>query len=233
MTPHIQAKKNDIAPVVLMPGDPLRAKYIAEHFLQDVRLVNTLRNMLMYTGRYKKKMISICASGMGQASIGIYAYELFNFYDVQKIIRIGSAGSYQKNLRLFEVVLATSAYSESTSYGLNILGVEEQIFYPSELLNEKIRQAALKVGINLVEGPIHTSDVFYSVIPLQERIAQTQAICVEMEAAMLFAIARKFSRQAACLLTISDNLITNEETSPENREQAFQDMMRLGLELAE
>lgn len=231
MTPHIQAKKGEIAPIVLMPGDPLRAQYIAKTFLENSKLVNSVRNMFMYTGTYKGQLISVCASGMGQPSIGIYSYELFKFYDVQKIIRIGSAGSYYQDIPLYTVVLATSAYTDATSYGVSILDSPQNVFFPSSTLNEEIRLRAKRLNINLLEGKIHTSDVFYSNVPLKQRIAQTEAICVEMEAATLFATAKKFNRHAACVLTISDNLITHEETTPAERQNAFTEMMKLTLEL--
>ncbi len=232
MTPHITAKKGEIAKIVLMPGDPLRAKLIAEEFLTDVKLVNSVRNMFMYTGLYDGKPISVCASGMGQPSIGIYSYELFHFYDVKKIIRIGSAGSYLKEIPLYSVVLATSAYTDSNNYGINILSSSQKIFFPSLTLNQEIRHHAEKLNIYLYEGKIHTSDVFYSNIPLLQRIAQSEAICVEMEAASLFAMAKKFKRHAACILTISDNLITKEETTAEQRQNSFKTMMKLALQLA-
>lgn len=232
MTPHINAKAGEIATTVLMPGDPLRAEFIAKKYLKNVKLVNTVRNMLMFTGTYNGKLISICASGMGQPSIGIYAYELFKFYGVKRIVRIGSAGSYKKNLPVYSVVLATSTYTDSSSYGVNLLGTGEKIFFPSAKLNNELRAHAKKAQINLWEGQIHTSDVFYSNIPLEIRIAQSEAICVEMEAAMLFATAKKFGREAACLLTISDNLITNEITTSDQRQNSFTQMIEIALQLA-
>ena len=229
MTPHINAKKDDIAKTVLMPGDPLRAKFIAEKFLDNVKLVNTVRNMFMFTGEYKGKKVTIAGSGMGQPSIGIYSYELFKFYDVDNIIRIGSAGSYKKDLGLYEVVLANDSYSDSNTYGQLVLDVDTHIQTPSEHLNEKLKESAKKLNIPLNVGRIHSSDVFYNSRPLEETIQTTQADCVEMESYALFTNAKKLNKNAACLVTISDNLITHEETSSEEREKTFLKMVEIAL----
>lgn len=229
MTPHINAKKEDIAKTVLMPGDPLRAKFIAEKFLDNVKLVNTVRNMFMFTGEYKGKKVTIAGSGMGQPSIGIYSYELFKFYDVDNIIRIGSAGSYKKDLGLYEVVLANDSYSDSKTYGQLVLDVDTHIQTPSEHLNEKLKESAKKLNIPLNVGRIHSSDVFYNSRPLEETIQTTQADCVEMESYALFTNAKKLNKNAACLVTISDNLITHEETSSEEREKRFLKMVEIAL----
>ena len=229
MTPHINAKKEDIAKTVLMPGDPLRAKFIAEKFLDNVKLVNTVRNMFMFTGEYKGKKVTIAGSGMGQPSIGIYSYELFKFYAVDNIIRIGSAGSYKKDLGLYEVVLANDSYSDSKTYGQLVLDVDTHIQTPSEHLNEKLKESAKKLNIPLNVGRIHSSDVFYNSRPLEETIQTTQADCVEMESYALFTNAKKLNKNAACLVTISDNLITHEETSSEEREKTFLKMVEIAL----
>lgn len=229
MTPHINAKKEDIAKTVLMPGDPLRAKFIAEKFLDNVKLVNTVRNMFMFTGEYKGKKVTIAGSGMGQPSIGIYSYELFKFYDVENIVRIGSAGSYKKDLGLYEVVLAKDSYSDSKTYGQLVLDVDTHVQTPSEKLNEKLKESAKKLNINLNIGRIHSSDVFYNSRPLEETIQATQADCVEMESYALFTNAKKLNKNAACLVTISDNLITHEETSSEEREKKFLKMVEIAL----
>lgn len=230
MTPHINAKKGEIAKTVLMPGDPLRAKFIAEKFLENVKLVNTVRNMFMYTGTYKGKEITIAGSGMGQPSIGIYSYELFNFYEVENIIRIGSAGSYKKDLGLYEIVLASEAYSESTSFSEHLFNEKMHVAQPSKKLNSKIEECAKKLKIKINEGRVHSSDVFYSSVPLSKRIETTQSLCVEMESYALFVTAKKLNKNAACLLTISDNLITKQETSSDEREKNFMKMMELALE---
>ncbi len=232
MTPHINAKKEDIAKTVLMPGDPLRAQFIANNFLKNVKIVNKIRNMFMYTGLYNGKKITIAASGMGQPSIGIYSYELFRFYDVDNIIRIGSAGSYKKDLKLYEVVLAKSAYTDSTSFSEIALGKKENISLPSRKLNNKIKKIAKNQNIYLNIGQIHSSNVFYAKRNLKETIKKTKSICVEMEATALFTNAKITGKNAACLLTISDNLITKEEISPEERQNSFIKMIKIALELA-
>ena len=229
MTPHINAKKGEIAKTVLMPGDPLRAKYIAETFLTDVKQVNSIRNMLMFTGKFEGKEVSICGSGMGQPSIGIYSYELFEFYDVDNIIRVGSAGSYKKDLKLYDVVLATSAYTDSEAFSRLVLGEAKHVLEPSQKLNNLIMESAEKQNIEIHQARIHSSDVFYNSRPLEETIKETGADCVEMESAALFANAQKTGKNASCLLTISDNLITKEETSAEERQTAFKDMMKVAL----
>ena len=159
-TPHISAEKGDFAKTVLMPGDPLRAKFIADTFLKDVRQVTDVRGMLGFTGTYEGRPISVMGSGMGMPSIGIYSYELFKFYDVDNIIRIGSAGSYTADAKLFDTVLATGAVSES-NYARVQSGNDHDITFPSEELNDKLRASAKKQGIKLIEGNIHSSDVFY------------------------------------------------------------------------
>lgn len=232
MTPHIKAEKGQIAKTVLMPGDPLRAKFIAETFLTDVKLVNTVRNMFMYTGKYNGKEISICGSGMGQPSIGIYSYELFKFFDVDRIVRIGTAGSYKAELKVYDVFLVTEAYSDSKAFNQIAAGIDSHVMQPSASLNEEIKASALKEQVKLHEGRTHSSDVFYSVRPLEETLKVTQASCVEMESGALFANAKVLGKEAACLLTISDNLITHEVTTPEERQTAFTAMMKVALGLA-
>ncbi|WP_322902556.1 purine-nucleoside phosphorylase [Mycoplasmopsis felis] len=232
-TPHISARKEDIAKTVIMPGDPLRAKYIAETFLDPGYIqVNEVRNMFMFTGTYKGKSVTIAGSGMGCPSIGIYSYELFKFYDVDRIIRIGSAGSYVKDLGLYEVVLASEAFADSDAFRRIALGKTGNISLPSSNLNKEIKEIAQKLGTKLHEGRVHSSDVFYSVVPLEQRIKDTQSICVEMESYALFTNAEATGKEAACLLTISDNLITKEETSSAERQTAFTKMMEIALNLA-
>lgn len=232
MTPHISAKKGEIAKTVIMPGDPLRAKFIAETFLTDVKEVNLVRNMHMYTGKYNGREITVAGSGMGQPSIGIYSYELFKFYDVDNIVRIGSCGSYKKELDLYEVILAESSYSDSTAFSEIAAGKKEHVTYPSKELNEKILSIAKKQGVDLHVGRIHSSDVFYTMRPIEETIKITNAICVEMESSALFINAALLGKKASTLLTVSDNLITKKETSALERQTAFTTMMKIALELA-
>ncbi|BAW18101.1 purine-nucleoside phosphorylase [Mycoplasmopsis bovigenitalium] len=232
MTPHIHAKQGEIAKTVLMPGDPLRAKFIAEIFLDPgYKLVNTVRNMFIYTGTYKGKEVSIAGSGMGCPSIGIYSYELFAFYNVENIIRIGSTGAYVKELALYDTVLATEAYADSDHFRRMVLGKEfaSNIALPSAKLNQKLKDSAKELGIELKEGRVHSSDVFYSVLSLEERVQETQSTCVEMESLALFTNAEKLGKNASCLLTVSDNLATHEETTPEERQTAFTNMMKVAL----
>jgi len=234
-TPHISAKKGDIAKTVLMPGDPLRAKFIAQTFLKNAKLVSSVRNVLMYTGEYNGKLISVCASGMGQPSIGIYAYELFKFYDVENIIRIGSCGSYDKDLKLYDVVLANKAWTENTLFSKEFLNKDEHYSLPSQKLNEKIKEIAKKLSINIHELTIHSNDIFYSsgnIDSIKALSKKTGVKCVEMESNALFVIAKSLNKNAACLLTVSDNLITKEETTSDERQNAFQEMMKIALELA-
>ena len=233
-TPHRAAEMGDFAKTVLMPGDPLRAQFIAETFLQDVRQVTGVRGMLGFTGTYEGRPISVMGSGMGMPSIGIYSYELFKFYGVENIIRIGSAGSYTDKAKLFDVVLASGAVSES-SYAKTQSGFEGHITFPSRELNEKLRASAAKQGIPLIEGNIHSSDVFYrqpsdAKPTYWEKLRDEQGcVCVEMESFALFANAQVLGKHAACLLTISDSFVSPEATTAEQRQKSFTDMMKVAL----
>ena len=230
MTPHIEAKKGDFAKTVLMPGDPLRAKFIAQKYLDHVKEVNKIRNMLMYTGEYKGKPVSICGSGMGVPSIGIYSYELFKFYDVDTIIRIGSAGAYSKELHVYDVVLATEAYSDSTAFSKLVANLDTHVTYPSQTTNKQLIDSAHALNIPLHQTRVHSSEVFYSSRPLEETIKVTGAKCVEMESTGLFTNAKATGKNAACLLSISDHLITQESTSAKQRQTTFDDMIKIALE---
>lgn len=231
-TPHNEANKGDFAKTVLMPGDPLRAKFIAENFLEDPKLVNNVRDIHGYTGLWKGKPVSVMASGMGMPSIGIYSYELFKEYDVDNIIRVGSAGSYVKNLHIYDVVLATGAYSEST-YAKEQCGYEDNIDYPSKELNTKLRKAAEKAGIPLHEGIIHSSDVFYRQSDeYLKTVAAQHCVAVEMESFALFSNARVLHKNASCILTISDSFVSDEITTPEERQNSFTNMIRIALDAA-
>lgn len=231
-TPHNQANVGEIASKVLMPGDPLRAKYIAEHFLENAKLVNQVRNMLAYTGTYKGQPVTVMASGMGMPSIGIYSYELYANYGVEQIIRIGSTGSYVPELKLRNVVLAESVWSQS-SYARVQNGYDKEIILPSQELNDKILKAAERVQIPLVLTRVHSSDVFYRESHMEsfrEIHARTGCTCVEMESFALFHNANVLGKKAACLLTVSDSLCTQEITTAEERQNTFTDMMKVALE---
>lgn len=237
-TPHIRAEKGDFAKTVLMPGDPLRAKFIAETFLENPRLVTDVRGMLGYTGTYHGKPVSVMGSGMGMPSIGIYSYELYKFYDVENIIRIGSAGSYTKDAKLFDVVLATGAVSES-NYAAVQSGFAGHVTEPSKELNEKLRASAKRQGIELIEGNVHSSDVFYREESNEkpsywEKLRDEQGcVAVEMESFALFANAAVLGKKAACVVTISDSFVAPGITTPEQRQTSFTQMMKVALGVLE
>ncbi len=231
-TPHISAKAGDFAKTVLMPGDPLRAKYIAETYLENPRLVTGVRNVLGYTGTYKGKDISVMASGMGMPSIGIYSYELFNFYDVEQIIRIGSAGAMQDNMKLMDIVIGMGACTDSnfaSQFGL------PGTFAPiaDYGLMDKAIQTAKAQGTNVVVGNILSSDIFYNANNNALDLWRSMGVlCVEMEAAALYMNAVKAKKKALCMLTISDHIYTGEALSSEERQLGFGKMMEVALELA-
>lgn len=230
-TAHNEAEKGEIARIVLMPGDPLRARHIAQTYLDQPVQFNAVRGMLGYTGEYRGRKVSVMGSGMGMPSIGIYSYELFRFYDVDAIIRVGSAGAYVSELNLFDLVLTDSAWSEST-YALAQSGESQDVQQPDPQLNEIIRSAAQKLQVPLHEGRIHSSDVFYHEQDELARYRSHGCVCVEMESFALFHNARVCGKQAACLLTISDSLISGAQTSAAQRERAFGQMMETALESA-
>lgn len=231
-TPHNQAQPGEIAKNVLMPGDPLRAKFIAETFLEDIKLVNEVRNVYAYTGTYKGKEVTVMASGMGMPSIGIYSYELFTQYGVESIIRVGSAGAYVPELNLYDVVLADSAWSQS-SFAHTQNGYEDDIIYPNLELNQKIVEAAARVEVPLTQARVHSSDVFYTesnVDGYQDIVRKHQCACVEMESFALFHNANVLGKRAACLLTISDSFTSKQVTTAEERQKSFTNMMKVALE---
>ncbi len=233
-TPHIACDdETKIAKTVLMPGDPLRAKFIADTFLTDVECFTTTRNMFGYTGLYNGKRISVMGSGMGMPSIGIYSYELFEFYGVETIVRIGSAGSYDADLKVYDTVLVTDAYSES-SFAKTAFGMRSKSLKSSAAINNRLKNAATKLGIPLKEAKIHSSDVFYSSDANRWKEVHDKfgCKCVEMESFALFANAKATGKKAACLLTISDSFISHEVTSAEERQKNFTNMMKIALELA-
>ena len=228
MTPHIEAKEGEIAKTVLMPGDPLRAKYVAETYLENYKLVNQVRGILAYTGTYKGKEITVMASGMGMPSIGIYSYELYKFYDVDNIIRIGTSGAYSDSINLFDIVIATDAYSESSF--AKVQGYDSNIIDASQNLNEKIVETANRLNRKYLLGRIHSTDVFYGNVDINDLYNNKKCLAVEMESYALFYNALKLNKKAACILTISDNLITKEETTSMERQTALDEMIVLALE---
>lgn len=233
-TPHIEANcKEDFGKTVLMPGDPLRAEYIAKTYLTDVKKINSVRNMYGFTGFYKGKKVTIMGSGMGMPSIGIYSYELFKFYDVENIIRIGSCGSYSEKAKIYDVILASGAYSEST-YAKVAFGYDQNIMEPNKVLFDEIKATAEKLNYPIITDIIHSSDVFYrdNGDVFKDVVEKYGCCCVEMESFALFANAKKLGKKAACLLTVSDSLVTHEATTSEERQTSFNKMMEIALETA-
>ena len=234
MSLHIAAKKGQIAESILLPGDPLRAEFIAENFLRGAKKYTDIRNMYGFTGTYKGVPVSVQGTGMGMPSIGIYSYELYSQYGVENIIRIGSAGSYTEKAKVFDVVLATGAYSES-NYAVTQSGDTDDIQKPSEELNNALRASAKKQGIPLIEGTIHSSDVFYredsGARPTYWEVLRDEKGClaVEMESFALFHNAKVLGKHAACILTISDSFVSPEITTAEERQTSFTAMMKIAL----
>ena len=234
MTPHNEAKKEEIADVVLMPGDPLRAKYIAEKYLSDYKLVNQVRGMYAYTGFYKNKRITVMAHGMGMPSMGIYAYELFKIYDVKQIIRTGSCGGYLKEEKLFDIILSTEAYSES-NFALTLNNDDCHLVKSDEELNDKISKMANKKGIKLFSGTTACLDCFdlymTDINKFLERIpSEIKPISAEMEAFALLYIAKMLNKKAACLMSVVDSKYIKEIATPEEREKGLNKMIELALD---
>ena len=229
-TPHINAPAGAFAETILMPGDPLRAKFIAEQYLEKAELVNNVRNVQGYTGYYKGRKVSVMASGMGCPSIGIYSYELFNFYDVKNIIRIGSAGAISPRLKLKDIVIAMSAYTDSgyiSSFGFRGNAAPCCSY---ELLS-KAMEYAKNLPCNVVCGPLFSSDAFYSDASQTETLSKLGVLAVEMEAAALYLNAARAGKNALAICSISDSLVTGEELTAEERQIGFRNMMELGLSL--
>ncbi len=231
-TAHISAKKGDIAETILLPGDPLRAKFIADTFLEDVVQFNAVRNMFGYTGTYKGKRISVMGSGMGVPSIGIYSYELINFYGVKNLIRVGSCGAYSEDLKLYDIILGMGA-STNSNYGhhYELPGTFSAI--ASWDLLYKAKQVADEKNIDIKVGNILSSDVFYNANPdVYKKWASMGVLAVEMEAYALYCNAAAAGVNALTILTVSDSLVTKLETTSDERETGFSKMMEIALELA-
>lgn len=231
MSVHINAKKGDIADTILLPGDPLRAKYIAETFLEDVTLYNEVRNMFGYTGTYKGKRISVQGTGMGVPSISIYVTELMQEYDVQKLIRVGTCGSIHKDVKVRDVILAQSASTDSKMNEIIFKGVN---YAPTADFNLLLKayNAGQEKGLNLRVGNVFTEDVFYNEFAEHEKWAQYGVLALEMESSALYTLAAKFGRQALSILTVSDHLLTGEVTTSEERQTTFNDMIVVALDAA-
>jgi purine-nucleoside phosphorylase len=232
-TPHNAAQKGDIAGTVLMPGDPLRAKYIAENFLSEVKCFNTVRNMLGFTGIYNGKRISVMGSGMGMPSIGIYSYELFSMYDVNSIIRIGSAGGISDAVKLRDVVIAMGASTNSNYAAQYKLPGTFAPIADFGLLKKAV-ETAQKENIKVAVGNVLSSDVFYTQDAADNDLwKQMNILAVEMETAALYMNAARLGKKALGIFTISDHLYTKEELSADERQESFHEMMKLALEIAE
>lgn len=230
-TPHITAKEGDFARTVLMPGDPLRSKFIADNFLKNARLVNNTRGVQGYTGEYNGKLVSVMASGMGMPSIGIYSYELFNFYGVENIIRVGSAGVISQKLKLRDIVLGMSCYTNS-NFGKQF-GFEGNV---APCCSYELLQAAMeagkKIGQTPVPGALYSSDIFYDESGAAGKLAKLGVLAVEMEGAALYMNAARAGKNALCICTISDNPVTGEELDAQERQNTFTNMMKIALEIA-
>ena len=231
-TPHIKAEKGDFAKTVLMPGDPLRAKYIAENFLERAVLVNEVRGMLGYTGYYDNKKVSVMASGMGMPSMGIYSYELFRFFDVDNIIRIGTAGAVSEKLGLRDIVLAMSSCTNSnfaSQYGLQGTIAPTASF---ELL-KKAFDTSVKHDKKVYVGSVYTTDLFYDERNNLKEWQKLGILATEMESAALYLNAARLGKNALCICTISDCPLTGESCSSDEREKTFNDMIEIALEICE
>jgi len=230
MSIHISAKSGEIEKIVLLAGDPLRAKYIADNFLQNVKLVSSTRNIYFFTGTYKDKPLTVGASGMGCPSIGIYSFELFTEYEADCIIRIGTCGAYTKKMNLFDLINAETACSEST-YAECAFGYKKDQFKHQGDAFDIINKTAAELDLELKTGPIHSGDVFYRAEKDKPAIVKKyKCLAAEMEAFALFANARYLKKSAATILTVSDIIPTHEKISADEREKALLPMMNLALE---
>lgn len=233
-TPHNSAQKGDIAKTVIMPGDPLRAKYIVENFFDDYKLVNDVRGMYAYTGKYKGKEISVMASGMGMPSMGIYSYELFKFYDVENIIRIGSCGAYLPNLKLFDIILSENVFSES-NYAFTLNNDNCHIINSNSELNSVIEDVAKKDNLNLFKGNTVCTDCFdlymTDVNKFLDRVPKDfNPVSAEMEAFALFYVAKVLNKKASCIMSVVDSKYIKEVATPEERQTGLTNMIKLALD---
>ena len=231
-TPHINATPSDFAKTVLMPGDPLRAKFIAENFLENAKLVNNVRGIQGYTGTYKGVPVSVMASGMGMPSIGIYSYELYNFFGVENIMRIGSTGSMNENVHVRDIVIGMGAcYNSNYARQYNLPGTYSAIA-DYQMMKNAIEMCDKK-GVTYHVGNILSSDTFYDADPTcNERWQKMGVLCVEMEAAALYMNAAKAGKRALAIMTVSDHILTGEATTAEKRQNSFTEMMEVALETA-
>ncbi|HSJ20079.1 MAG TPA: purine-nucleoside phosphorylase [Nocardioidaceae bacterium] len=232
MSTHISAAPGEVAPHVLMPGDPLRARWIAENFLEDAKCYSQVRGMLGYTGTFRGERVSVQGSGMGLPSLSIYAHELFSEYDVRTIVRVGSCGALSEELGLRDIVLASGACTDSAMNRIRFEGLDYAPVADFGLLRAAHDVAMAKdLPVRTKVGLIFSSDSFYSARPeLTRRLAEYGALAVEMEASALYTLAAKFGRRALTACTVSDHIVTGEETTAHEREQTFGDMVEIALE---
>ena len=230
-TPHINAEKGDFAKTVLMPGDPLRAKFIADTFLKDVRQVTGVRGMLGFTGTYEGRPISVMGSGMGMPSIGIYAHELYTQYGVENIIRVGSAGAMRADLELGSVVAGQGACTNSSFADQYELGVHYAPIADFDLLMAAV-ESARELGVKMPVGNLYSSDTFYDAAGRNARMQKMGVMAVEMEAAALYCTAAYLGKRALAICSISDNLVLGTELTADERQTTFTNMMKIGLEVA-
>lgn len=231
MSVHIEAKANEIAETILLPGDPLRAKYIAETFLEGATCYNKVRGMLGFTGTYKGNRISVQGTGMGVPSIAIYINELMQSYDVQNLIRVGTCGAIQKDVKVRDVILAMSASTDSQMNRNTFSGVDYAPTATFDLL-KKAYDAGVEKGLDLKVGNVFTADMFYNDNAELEKWAEYGILAVEMESAALYTLAAKYNRNALTVLTVSDHILTGEETTAEERQTTFNEMIEVSLEAA-
>lgn len=231
MSIHIGAKKDEIAETILLPGDPLRAKFIAENYLDNVHCYNEIRNMFGYTGTYKGERISVQGTGMGVPSISIYINELMQEYNVQNLIRVGTCGAIQKDVQVRDVILAMSASTDSQMNRLTFGGIDYAPTADFDLLL-KAYETGREKGLNLKVGNVFTTDMFYNDNAEHEKCARYRILAVEMETAALYTLAAKFGRKALSILTVSDHIVTGEATTAEERQTSFNEMIELALETA-
>ena len=229
MTVHIESNKEDISNNILMPGDPKRCEYIAKNYLQDYKIVNNVRGMTAYTGYYKGKRITIFPSGMGIPSMGIYSYELYKYYDVENIIRIGSCGGYNHTLKLKDIILVDNSYSQST-YAKYLDGYQDNLVKSTKNLNDIILKTSNELNMNIIKGTICSTDVFYEKDYKNKPIEEYNILGAEMESFALFNNARTLGKNAACLLTVSDLFFSEDKLTSLEREQNLNEMIVLALE---
>lgn len=231
MSVHIAAKENEIAETILLPGDPLRAKYIAENFLEGAKCYNEVRNMFGYTGTYKGKKLSVQGTGMGIPSISIYITELMQSYHVQKLIRVGTCGAIQKDVNVRDVILAMTASTDSQTNRLTFEGIDYAPAADFDLL-KKAYDSGLENGLHVKVGGVFSADLFYNDHADLKKWTQYQILAIEMETSALYTLAAKFGRKALSILTVSDHILTGEETTAQDRQTTFNDMIEVALETA-